>query len=365
MLDLCTLSLGLAAVLATPAQARNQTYTPEEIHFSGAANYSDDELTEASGLKTEQSYTADDLNRVAQQILDIGIFDKVSYKFDAGKLVYTVHPNSQAYPIQLSNLPLETGQALEARIHDRVPLYRGAVPAQGLLLEAVRQTLESFLGAEGVHAQVGSELVADPATRSTVAVRFTIVSQPVKVGISKLEGVSDFLKPQLDQLKMVPEMPFDSERSASQIEQTIKDAYAAHGFAAAEVHAVRYGYPTIADGAIHVPFKVTVKEGPAYRLGTVALARNLPLDPVEADRLMASRSSFMPESKFLDSLLSQVEIDLRGQGYLNCRVSLETHLDDKAGVANYIVNADLGTTAGPTLVKTAGVNGALQNLIRH
>jgi outer membrane protein assembly factor BamA len=365
MFDLCTLSLGLFTLLGMPAQAHNQSYTPQEIHFAGVSGYSDDELADAAGLKTGQSYTADELTQFAQQLLDIGIFEKVAYKIDAGKLVYTVKQSTQAYPIELSNLPIEPGAALEAKIHDHVPLYHGTVPPQGLLLEAVRQTLEDFLAGEGVHAQVGSELVTDAATHATTAVRFSIVSQPVKIGNLKLEGVSDFLKPQLDQLKALAEQPFDTEHTAAQIEQTLRDAYAGHGFAAAEVHAIRYGYPTVADGAIRVPYKVTVKEGPAFRLGTVALAQGLPLDPVEVDRLMGSRSTFMPESKFLESLIAQLEVDLKGQGYLNCHISLEPHLDKTAGVANYVVGADLGSTPTPTLVKTAGVNGALQNLIRR
>jgi outer membrane protein assembly factor BamA len=365
MFDLSTISLGLAALLFAAHPSHDQTFTPQSIQFIGATNYSDVELADAGGLEVGQTYTADDLTHHAQQLLDIGIFDKVSYKFDGGKLTYTVKMSPQAFPIELSNLPLEVGEVLEARLHAKIPLYHGTVPAQGLLVEAVRQTLENLLAGEGVHAEVATELVVDPATRNTTAVRFAIASPPVKVGILKMEGVSDFLKPQLEKSATLTDVAFDTEQSAAQIEQTIKDYYAAHGFAAAEVHAVRYGFPSTSDGVIRVPYKVSVKEGRAYRLGTVTLDHNLPLDPVEVDRLMASRSSFMPESMFLESLLSQLQVDLKGQGYLNCRVVLQTHLDDKVGVANYTIVADLGRADSNTSQANSNrVQGSLKNLIR-
>lgn len=364
MLHLKTISLAVASLLFAAHPSHDQTFTPQSIQFIGATDYSDVELADAGGLEVGQAYTAGDLTHHAQQLLDIGIFDKVSYKFDGGKLTYTVKMSSQAFPIQLSNLPLEAGEPLEAKLHAKIPLYHGTVPSQGLLLEAVRETLENLLAGVGVHAQVSAELVADPSTRATTAVRFAIASQPVKVGVLKMEGVSEFLKPQLEKSVALADVPFDTERSAQQVEQTIVDYYAAHGFAAAEAHAVRYGFPTTADGVIRVPYKVTVKEGHAYRLGTVTLDHNLPLDPVEVDRLMASRSSYMPESMFLESLLSQLQIDLKGQGYLNCRVVLQTHLDDKARVANYTIVADLGRADSTSLANSTRVQGSLKNLIR-
>src|SRR5271168_2678658 len=125
MLNLSTISLGIAALLFTAHPSHDQTFTPQSIQFIGAANYSDVELADAGGLEIGQSYTADDLTHHAQQLLDIGIFDKVSYKFDSGKLTYTVKMSPQTFPIQLSNLPLDAGESLEAKLHARIPLYHG------------------------------------------------------------------------------------------------------------------------------------------------------------------------------------------------------------------------------------------------
>ena len=365
MHSICVLLFGVVALAPASTQSHTQSFTPEAIHFTGADGYTDEDLTTAAGLALGQTYTADDLNRHAKELLDIGIFDKIAYKFDGGNLTYTVKMSSQMLPIQLGNLPLEGGAGLDEKLHARVPLYHSAVPAGGLLLEAIRQTLEELLAGIDVHAQVASEVVEDPSTHNPTAVKFSIASQPVRIGSLKLEGVSDYLRPQIEQTLKLADMPYDAEHSASTIEQTIIDSYALHGFAGAQVHAVRYGYPTVEEGVIRIPYKVTVKEGHSYRLGTVTLAHDLPIDPAEVDRLMATRSTFMPENLFLGSLVSQLETRLKGQGYLNSHVILDAQLNEASGVANYTIKADLGNVEHVNLVKSATVSGGLQNLIRH
>ncbi len=347
------LFLGFVSLLFAAPASHGQTFTPQSIHFNGAGDYSDAELADAAGVKIEQGYTSAELNRHAQQLLDTGLFEKIAYKFDGAKLTYTVKMSTQALPIQVTNLPIAVGKDLDDRLRSQVPLYRGTVPPAGSLLEDVRRQFEEMLAAESVRAHVAAELIEDPATHTAAAVRFSIDSNQVKIGSLKLEGVSDFLKPEFTRVKFLADVPFDAESSEGEIERTILAIYAGHGFAAAKVHAVRYGYPILDEGSIRVPYKVTVEEGHAYRLGTVTMAHNIPIDPVEIDRLMASRSSYMPEITFIKSLVSQVEMHLKGQGYSNCRVSLVPKLDESAGVANYTVAVDLGPNERMGQMKTA------------
>jgi len=365
MRELCTLLVGVVSLLSAAIPTHEQTFTPQSIHFIGAPDYSDEALANAAGLAVGTKYTADELKHQAQQLMDIGIFDKVSYKFDGAKLNYTVQMSPEAYPIQVSSLPLEVGTDVDALLRAKIPLYHGTLPPQGLLVEAVRRTLEEMLAGEGVHAQVATGLIEDPATHDTAAIKFILASQPARLGTLTLEGVSDSLKPQLDLNAKLSGLTFDSERSSAEIEKSVVDAYAVHGFAAAEVHAVRYGFPVTEEGVVRVPFKVTVKQGRSYRLGTVTLAPDIHLDPAEVDKLMSTRTNFMPENLFLESLVAQVETRLKGQGYLNCHVALEPKLDEEAGVANYLIEANLGATEHSGLMKAESANGALKNLLRQ
>ncbi len=364
MRELCVLFLGVASLLPAATTTHVQTFTPQTIHFLGAADYSDEDLANAAGLKVGESYTASDLTRRAQQLLDTGLFDKIGYKFDGTQLTYTVKMSARGLPIEVENLPVESG-GIDGRLRSQIPLYRGTVPPSGTLLEDVRLQMEEMLAAENVHAHVAAEVVQDPATHNATAVKFRIDSNPVRIGTLKLEGVSDFLRPELERAATLSEVPFDTGQSAAEIERNILAVYASHGFAAAEVHAVRYGYPVTDVGVIRVPYKVTVKEGRSYRLGTVKLAQDLPIDPAELDNLMAERTSFMPESGFLQYLVSQLEMRLKGQGCANCRVTLVPQIDESKGVVNYTVGADLTGGFHPGTGNPQVAGDGLQSLVKR
>jgi len=337
--------------------------TPKAIHFDGAPGYTDAELTVASGLKIGQSYSPEQLNESAKILMQTGIFDTVGYKFDGTKLNYTVTLSEATYPIQLGNLPFESGETLEARLRDRVPIYHGKVPTEGTMLEEVRVAFERLLAGDGLHVHVGMEAVTDQATHEVSSVKFKIDSLPVRIGGVRLEGVSDGIRQQLQQVLTQTGTPFDSEKSASDLERRVASVYAAHGFAAVQVHVFRYGKAAIADGEIRVPFTVMVKEGQSYKLGDVKISPDLPIDKAEIDRLLGTRASYIPESTYVQNLAQLVAVRLKAEGYLDSKVNPQPQLDDSAGVVNYTVSADLGQVYHLGFVKFEGASEQLHALL--
>jgi outer membrane protein assembly factor BamA len=342
----------LLTVVAT--SARGQSPVLRSIHFEGAPGYSDAELMKAAGLKEGQSYSTDELQQRAKELIDTGIFEKVDYKFEGSKLNYSLSLVEESYPVVFGNVPLENGPALDERLHQRVPLYHGKVPVEGTLLEGVRRALEGILAGEGIHAHVIATPVGDEVRHNVIAIKFSIEAPAVRIGNVRFDGVSDWMRPQLQGIVARAGKPFDSEKSADELEQQVADFYLDHGFAAVQVRAIWSGKPAFADGAIRVPFIVTVKEGRPYKLGTVQISPEIPIDSAEIGRLMAARATTIPESTFIGSLVSQLESMLKAKGYLKCRVIPQPQLDDAAGVANYVISAELGTLYHLEYVKSAG-----------
>jgi outer membrane protein insertion porin family len=341
-------------LIAIASLARSQSPILRSIHFEGAPGYSDDELMKAARLQEGQSYSPDELQQRARELIDTGVFEKVDYKFEGSKLNYSLSLVEESYPVLFGNVPLEKGPALDARLHQRVPLYHGRVPAEGTLLEGVRRALEAILAGEGIHARVIATPVGDGITHNVTAIRFSIDSPVVRIGNVRFDGVSDWMKPQLQGIVVRAGKPFDTEKSADELERQVADFYVDHGFAAVQVRAIWSGKPTFAEGAIRVPFIVTVKEGRPYRLGTVQISPQIPVDGAEIGRLMAARATTIPESAFIGALVSQVESMLKAKGYLDCRVTPQPQLDDAAGVVNYVIGADLGTLYRLEYVKSVG-----------
>src|SRR5208337_4971996 len=144
-----SLVLGAACL---PLEA--QKFLPKTIQFKGDPEYSDQELLAAAGLKKGAVLTSAEMNEHSKRLMDTGVFDTLTFKFDGQDLVFILVPSSTLYPIRLENLPLTPGKDLDAVLHDRFPLYHGKVPAEGGLLDNVRAALEEMLAAQGIKASV-------------------------------------------------------------------------------------------------------------------------------------------------------------------------------------------------------------------
>ena len=170
-----------AFLLSASLPAAAQKFLPKTIQFKGAPDYSDQELLAASGLETGAELTPGEIGRHAQQLLHTGLFASISFKLDKGDLVFTVAP-ARLYAMRLKNLPLTLGKELDAALHDRIPLYRGMVPANGGVTEEVRKALEEMLAARGIKATVAETAFGDPRRHKVAAVTYSITAPPVRVG---------------------------------------------------------------------------------------------------------------------------------------------------------------------------------------
>jgi hypothetical protein len=85
-------------------------------------------------------------------------------------LRYILTPSTSLVSIKLANLPLVADADLDAKLHERVPLYHGKVPQEGTLTEQVRVALEEILAAKGLRATVAAfpSSVQPPATGANV-----------------------------------------------------------------------------------------------------------------------------------------------------------------------------------------------------
>ncbi len=181
------LSIGL------PAAA--QKFLPKSIQFKGDPEYSDQELIAAAGLKNGVVLDSDEMNEHSKRLMDSGVFDTLKFTFDGQDLIFTLTPSTSLFPIRLENLPLTPGKELDAKLHDRFPLYHGKVPSAGTLLESVRGALEEMLATQGIKATVKAMPFGTAGTKNVSAMNFTIESPPVRVGTIQLDGISPAMQP--------------------------------------------------------------------------------------------------------------------------------------------------------------------------
>jgi outer membrane protein assembly factor BamA len=333
---------------ATPPAAA-QKYLPKTIQFKGAPEYSDEELLAASGLKKGKVLDFAEMSGHSQKLMDSGLFETLSFKFDGVDLVYTLVPHSELYPVRLENLPLTPGKELDAALHDRFPLYHGKVPAEAGLAEQVRQALEEMLAAKGIKANVTVEPYTDQKLQVVTAMNYSITDPPVRMGEIHLQGVSPEMQ---DKVKSVAnratKTDYDTDNTAGNIERAFVLLYTDEGYAAVKVHAERSDHPIAGSQAIDIPVNVTIEEGRHYKLGSIYLPSGEPLNLAEINKAAGLVTNKVETSLSvkggitLRTALLFVTGQYKSKGYMDCVVMPHPQYDEAAGNVNYTLEVQPG-----------------------
>ncbi len=338
-----------AVILFTSGQpAAAQKYLPKTIQFKGAPEYSDEELLAASGLKKGTVLDYAEMDGHSQKLMDTGLFETLSFKFDGVDLVFTLVPHTELYPVRLENLPLTPGKELDAALHERFSLYHGKVPAEGGLTEQVRQALEEMLAAKGIKVNVAIKPYTDEKLHEVTAMSYSITDPPVRVGEIHLQGVSPEMQAKVKAVAdRAMKFDYDTENTVGNIERAFVLLYTDEGYAAVKVHAERSDHPIAGSQAIDVPFNVTIEEGRHYNLGSIYLPSGELLNLAEINKAAGTISNVIEkqsvkEGVTLRTALLYVTGQYKSKGYLDCVVTPHPQFDEAAGIVNYTLEVQPG-----------------------
>jgi len=359
------LLLAAVAVCAVILPVQAQKFLPKTIQFKGDPEYSDQELMAAAGLKKGMVLDYAEMNAHSQQLLDTGMFATLAFKFDGQDLIFSLTPSTDLYPVRIDNLPLAPGTDLDARLRAMVPLYRGKVPGQDGLVESVRAALEKILAGQGVHASVTATASVNAATQKIKQMDYAIASPPVLVDPVGFDGVSPQFQPLvLAALKTAANLPFDTAHSADGLSSLVEQVYLDRGYAAVKVKAARSGPPQLSASGIQVPFSISVVEGRIYKLADIHLPEGAPLTPDEVSK-MTSGASGPPQGVRIRSVWEALAMKYKAQGYLDCKITPQSHFDEAAGTVSYDVSIDPGPVYHMGLVKFDNVSDQLNAMLTH
>ncbi len=353
------------SVAACPAAA--QKFLPKSIQFQGDPEYSNDELLTAAGLKKGVVLGYSDMQDYSKRLLGSGVFASVAFKFDGQDLIFLLVPSADLYPIHLENLPLTPGADLDAKLRAQFPLYHGKVPADGGLSEDVRGALEKMLTAEGLQASVIATTAADINTHQINGVSYSITAPPVQIGFAEIDGVSDAFQAKVRGiLDHAAKNPFSTTDSASNIERIVAQFYGDQGYAGAKVQATRSGDPSLASGAIVVPFAVQVQEGRVYKVDSIHLPPGTPVTQAEIDKALDLSSGVItPIGVRVRSIWGLIAERYHNTGHLDCKVTPQPSFNEADATVSYTVDVDPGPVYHLAFVKFDNVSDDLRKLLIH
>lgn len=344
MLLICSLPL--------PAQKR---VPPQAIRFQGAPQYTQQELLAAAGLKPGARLNSVEVKAHARQLVDTGMFKEVKFAYSRRTWLITLTPSAQLFPMHLENVPLTPDKELDARLHERFPLYQGLLPASGSMVEGICRTFEEMLAAKGAKATVKADLTSGVGPQKLTAVNFTISSPAVHIGRIQLSGVSPSMQAKASLLASQQiENSFDTENTAVGLQRAFEDLYHDQGYAAVQVDVVQLGTLMVSDQSIHVPYAVTIKEGGIYKLGKIDLPAGAMVTRAEVQKMLSRNRA--NSGRPLDLFVLAVHDVYNAHGYLDCSIVLHPSFDDAAHIVNYSLQIDPGAQYRLASVKFEGAS---------
>ena len=330
VLLLCSLP-SLAQKKAPPAQWKAPA---PAIRFQGAPQYTQEELLAAAGFKPGARLSATEVKARARQLNDTGLFAFVKFSSDSKGLLFTLTPSSQLFPMHLDNLPLQPGKDLDDRLHARFPLYRGLLPANGSMLEGIRQMFEEILAAQGIKATVKAVLTSDLGPQKITAIDFTITSPAVRIGPIQLSGVSPAMQAKANLLVAGQSgSEFDTGNTAIGLQHAFEDLYQDQGYAAADVSVIEIAPVIDANQSVAIPFTVAIKEGGIYKLGSLGYPADALVPRADVEKILSKYPA--GSGRPLDLFLLAVRDAYHARGYLECSIVSHPSFNEATHIANY------------------------------
>jgi outer membrane protein assembly factor BamA len=324
-----------------PSEA--QQFLPKSIQFKGDPEYSDQELLAASGLKVGVALTSAEVKEHAQKLMDSGVFDNLTFKFDGQNLVYTLTPSTSLLPIYLTNLPFTLDNDLNAKLHERFPLYHGKVPGDGGLTDQVRQALEGMLAARGIQAVIVAAPSQDPVTHKVARVSFMVTSPPVEIGEIRTDSASAALDSKAQEIlgKLIGS-PYDVEGSPSQVSTYLGNYYRDNGYLEASIRAIPQSAPVITPEAVHIPFVISVSPGALYRLTGVQLGPALLVTQAEFDHQSNIHPGDIADGQHVVQNWEFISREYHNKGYIKASVRPTPSFDRAQGTVSFVVSVEPG-----------------------
>jgi outer membrane protein assembly factor BamA len=339
----CFLLLSAVVLFFACLPGEAQQFLPKSIQFKGDPEYSDQELLTASGLKLGVALTSNEMKEHAQKLMDSGVFDNLTFKFDGQNLVYVLTPNTSLLPIYLTNLPFTLDSDLNAKLHERFPLYHGKVPGDGGLTDQVRQALEAMLAARGIQAVIVVTPSQDPMTHKVARVSFMITSPPVEIGEIHVDSTSAVLDSKAQEiLGKLAGSPYDVEGSPSQIATYLGNYYRDNGYLEASIQAIPQTAPVVTPEAVHIPFVISVSPGALYRLTGVQLGPGLLVTQAEFDHQSNIHPGDIADGQHVVQNWKFISRQYHNKGYMKASVHPTPSFDRTQGTVSFAVSVEPG-----------------------
>lgn len=336
------------AICHVAAQTSAPSFVVAEIHASGSHRYTDTQIAATAGLKPGDPVDRDKLQEISERLAQLGVFSRVNFRFTAKNNRATVNFDLQdapVVPVMFENFPWFTDQELSDEIRGVVPLFDGAAPRGGSLIDEITAALSSKLASRGIKGNVEHTLVAQPASDAEI---MQFRQDGPSFTVSSVQ-FNDFLAQNSEKLHDRASDLVGKKFSRFAIELFENEQVRPVYLSAGQIR-VKFGAPVLqlSDAAggkasSTAIVQIPIEPGPIFRLSGVTWSGNMAIDEAALSKLVTLKGGDLADGMRLAAGWQQVELEYGHRGYLDAKVTPVPQFDNASGTVRYSV----GIAEGP------------------
>jgi outer membrane protein insertion porin family len=313
------------------------------IAFTGTRKFPTDQIIAASGLKSGDVVSAEQIQGAADRLAALGVFSTVNYRFsakdDAISLEFQVQ-EAPTFPLSFDNFPWFTDDELAAAIRQDVGLFTGESPESGTMVDAIANVLDKLLASHHIKGELTHQLVAQ-AVGDGMIMQFHVDDPGLKMQSVRfsdsLAADSERLKDRVSDIKGQPYSRFAIEVFES---EQVRPLYASKGYVRAKIGPPEPHMTGNSDdpGSSNIEVIIPITPGPMYTWGGATWRGNNAVLSATLDGVAGIRAGDVADGTKIDALWRDIESEFTKRGYLDAKLDPQPDFDDNAHRVSYRVN---------------------------
>lgn len=346
------------------------------MKVTGSERFTQEEVAAATGLTVGTMVGDETFRKAARQLGETGAFDAISYTFSysaAGtKLVFKVTDAERFVPAHFADFVWFTDQELSRKVHERVPLFDGELPATGRLPDQVSDILQAMLVEHGIPGHV--DYFRTPGKDGQLAaIDYSVSNVRIRIRNIEFTGAgNDELELLEDAGKKLSGHDYARSLLASFTQHVVLPVYHDRGYLKAACSApqpkvVKAVVPEEGDQetVTTVDVALQITPGIQYKLKGWSWSGNKNIPTNELQGLLHAKTGKPASTVQLEDDLRAVQELYSSRGYVTATIKADAQYDDEASTVNYLLLVTEGSVFHMGELEFRGIDNALTARLRE
>lgn len=340
------------------------------IKVTGAQKVPPDQVIAASGLKSGDVVTAEQIQDTANRLSALGVFSTVNFRYttrgDAISLEFQVQ-EAPTYPVVFDNFPWLTDAEIGETIRGQVGLFTGESPEGGTMVDQMAEVIENLLASRKIKGSVTHQLIS-AAVGDGMVMQFHLEGNALRIQSvhfdDPLAKESERLKDRLPDIKGQPYSILALEIFAN---EQVRPIYSSKGFLRPKIGPPQPNLmPDPNDPKMSaVDVSIPIQPGAMYSWKGVSWQGNSAVPTSDLDAALELKSGVVADGMKIEQAWQDIEAEYGRHGYLDMKLDAQPQYDDASHQISYRVTIAEGAQYRMGDMVITGLSVDAENRLRQ